>query len=235
MAAGVESQKLAFLSRHWLFERLSRPEIDRLGAHVRIQRHRANEVIFRKGDPGHGMMAVLAGRVKISSTSPDGKEAVLNIIDAGQVFGEIALLDGKPRTADATAMGATQLLVLDRRDFLPFLERHPEVYLRIIGVLCDRLRRTSEQVEDSLFLLQSVRLAKTLARLAREYGVETDRGLRIDLKLSQRELGTLVGMRREGLNRQLRQWREQGLIANEGGHLLVRDLDRLERLVDEID
>jgi CRP-like cAMP-binding protein len=226
--------KLSLLSKHWLLNHLGGEELERVGRHVRTQRHRANEVIFRKGDAGQGMMAVLSGRVKISSAAGKDKEIVLTIIDPGEVFGEIALLDGKPRTADATAMEATELIVLDRRDFLPFLERHPEVCLRIINVLCDRIRHTNEQLEDTLFLLQSARLAKALLRLAREYGRKTPEGVRIDLKLSQRELGSLVGMRREGLNRQLGEWRDDGLIAIEGGRIAIRDLAKLEEVAERV-
>jgi CRP-like cAMP-binding protein len=131
-------------------------------------------------------------------------------------------------------MEPTELLVLDRRDFLPMIERHPEVCLRIINVLCERIRHTNEQLEDTLFLLQSARLAKTLVRLAREYGRKTSDGVKIDIKLSQRELGNLVGMRREGLNRQLSLWRDEGLIAIERGIISVRDVTRLEQAADQV-
>jgi CRP-like cAMP-binding protein len=226
--------KASFLTKHWLLNHLTPDEMDRLGRHLRVQHHRANEVIFHKGDAGLGMMAVVTGRVKISSGVAPDKEVVLNIIDPGEVFGEIALLDGKPRTADATAMEPTELVVLDRRDFLPMIERHPEVCLRIINVLCEHIRHTNEQLEDTLFLLQSARLAKTLVRLAREYGRKTADGVKIDIKLSQRELGNLVGMRREGLNRQLSLWRDEGLIAIEGGRISVRDVAKLERAADQV-
>lgn len=225
--------KLSLLAKHWLLSHLTPSELELLGRHVRIQHHKANEVIFHKGDAGLGMMAVVSGRIKISSAAGRDKEVVLNIIDPGEVFGEIALLDGKPRTADATAMEPTELLVLDRRDFLPMIERHPQVCLRIINVLCERIRHTNEQLEDTLFLLQSTRLAKTLVRLAREYGRKTADGVTIDIKLSQRELGNLVGMRREGLNRQLSLWRDEGLIAIEDGRISVRNVVKLEQAADQ--
>jgi CRP-like cAMP-binding protein len=100
--------------------------------------------------------------------------------------------------------------------------------------LCERIRHTNEQLEDTLFLLQSARLAKTLVRLAREYGRKTSDGVKIDIKLSQRELGNLVGMRREGLNRQLSLWRDEGLIAIERGIISVRDVTRLEQAADQV-
>ncbi|MCZ6684078.1 MAG: Crp/Fnr family transcriptional regulator [Planctomycetota bacterium] len=227
-------EKLQILATHWLLEGFDKEELQRIGRHVRLQRCTANEVIFRKGDPGLGMMAVLRGRVKIQVTSPGDREMVLNIIDEGQVFGEIALLDGMDRTADAVAMMPSELLVLDRRDFIPLLGRHPETCMKLIQVLCQRLRQTSEQLEDTVFLLQSARLGKTLLRLAKKYGQEIDHGIRIDLKLSQREFGTLVGIRREAMNRQLAEWREGGLISVAGGFITIPNLERFEEFIEEL-
>lgn len=226
-------EKRRLLAAHPLLEHLDAAELDALVRHTRVERHAANTVIFRKGDPGLSMLAVVSGRVKISSVSAEGKEVVLNIISPGEIFGEIALLDGKERSANATAMGDVELMVLDRRDFLPFLRHNPEVCAKLFAVLCERLRRTSEQVED-LILVHSSRVAKTLLRLARDYGRNMRDGVLIDLRLSQRELGTHVGMTREALNRLLSEWRDQGLISTEDGLILIRDVDKLERLVDRI-
>lgn len=228
------SDKLNILTDHWLLESFDQEELTRIERHVRVQRCRANEIIFRKGDPGLGMMAVLRGRIKIQVVSAGDREMVLNIIDEGQVFGEIALLDGMERTADAVAMTPSELLVLDRRDFLPFLDRHPETCMKLIQVLCQRLRQTSEQLEDTVFLLQSARLGKTLLRLVEKYGQEIERGIRIDLKLSQREFGTLVGIRREAMNRQLAEWREADLITVDNGFITIPDLENFEDYIEEL-
>jgi CRP-like cAMP-binding protein len=228
------SDKLDILTGHWLFERFDREAVARIERHVRVQRCKTNEVVFRKGDAGLGMMAVLRGRIKIRVSSASDREMVLNIIDEGQVFGEIALLDGMERTADAVAMMPSELLVLDRRDFLPVLERHPEACMRLIRVLCQRLRQTSEQLEDAVFLLQSARLGKTMLRLAEKYGEGDGDGIRIDLKLSQREFGNLVGMRREAMNRQLSEWREAGLITVEGGFVTIPDPRHFEDYIEEL-
>ena len=134
-------EKLDVLADHWLFKEFDKDELRRMERHVRLQHCKTNEIIFRKGDAGLGMMAVLRGRIKIRVSSPSDREMVLNIIDEGQVFGEIALLDGMERTADAIAMVPSELLVLDRRDFIPFLGRHSETCMKLIGVLCQRLRQ----------------------------------------------------------------------------------------------
>ena len=112
-------------------------------------------------------MVVVHGRVKVCSHSEDGKELVLNLINAGEVVGEIALLDGADRTADAVTLTETELMVLERRDFVPFLQRHPDACMRLFAVLCERLRKTSELLEEALFLEGSSRLAKRLVYLPR--------------------------------------------------------------------
>ena len=181
-------------------------------------------------------MAVLSGRVPISAYSEDGKEMILNIVESGQIFGEIALLDGKERTADATAMGPTALLILDRRHFVPFLERNPKIAVRLLELLCERVRRTSELVENVAFLDFSARLARLLARLAESYGeARADGAVRINLRLSQQDLGNLIATTRESVNRQLSAWQQDGLIALEQGRITILDPDALEDLSVPVD
>src|SRR5437867_915806 len=157
--------KLSLLRNHSLFRDLPPPVIEHLGSYMKTRRVARGTAIFAKGDPGTGLMGVLAGSVKVSVASAEGKDIVLNIFREGEIFGEIALLDGRPRTADATAMSACELVVIERRDFVPFLSGHPDVMLKFIEILCSRLRHTSEQVQDVTFLNLPTRLAKTLLEL----------------------------------------------------------------------
>lgn len=228
MAAVPSVDKHQALAGHFLFRHLRPEEMAALLSRARVERRKANSVIFRQEAPGYGLMAVLSGQVKISSRSPNGREIVLNIINPGEVFGEVALLDGKPRTADAIAITACELLTIDRRDFVPFLRDHPDVAIRLLGVLCERLRRTSEQVQDLLFLDVPGRLAKTLLRLAESHGQTTPAGRRIDLKFSQREIGSLVGLTRESINKQLREWQKRGLIRVDKGAITIPDPTALD-------
>jgi CRP/FNR family cyclic AMP-dependent transcriptional regulator len=168
--------------------------------------------------------------VRISNYSSEGREVTLNIVRKGEFFGEIALLDGKSRTAEAVAIEPTELLVLERRHFLPWLEAHPTVCLRMFGVLCDRLRRTSTQLEDTLFLEASCRLARCLVRLATAFGVAEKEGIRIDVKLRQQQPGTLVGITRESTNKHLGEWQRDGLITVSAGTITIRNLDGLRDL-----
>ena len=232
MSGGQVIDKRQLMSQSSLLRELSAEDLERLVTYVRVAKFAANEVIFRKGDPGHSMMSVITGRVRIGSLSPTGKEAVLNIINPGEVFGEIALLDGKARTADATAMVDSDLLVLERREFIPFLERHPRTCIDLLTVLCGRIRDTTEMVEDTLFLDLPARLGRTLLRLAERHGEETGDGIRIGIKFSQRELGDLVGMTRESINKQLAAWREMGIVKIDRGHILIGDVDALEDVID---
>ena len=193
-------------------------------------------VIVRKGDPGNSMMVVLAGRVRVSNVSADGKEVTLNMIGPGEIVGEIALLDGKPRTADATATEDTTLMVVERQQFLPFLLRDASLVERLLVVLCDRLRRTSLALEEIALFDLPARLARLLMKLAADYGRPLPReqggGVRIDVKLSQRDLSTLVASTRETVNKQLRIWRETGTVDQRDGYLVVLKPEALAALVE---
>ena len=186
--------------------------------------------IFAKGDPGTGLMGVLAGTVKVTVASADGKDIVLNLFHEGEVFGEIALLDGRPRTADATAMSDCELVVIERRDFVPFLSGHPDVMLKFIEILCSRLRRTSEQVQAITFLNLPTRLAKTLLQLtAAEDGSATARKAAV----TQREISQMIGISRESTNKQLRAWAKRGWIRLERGGVNVVAPDKLAAIATE--
>src|SRR6516162_10304874 len=153
---------LTIFRNHPVFSKLPRASIEQLGTYLTKRKVQRGTAIFRKGDAGSELIAILSGSVKISAPGADGREAVLNLIREGEIFGEIALLDGRPRTADAVAMSDCELMVIERRDFVPFLSSHPDVMLKFIEILCSRLRRTSEQVQDITFLNLPTRLAKTL-------------------------------------------------------------------------
>ncbi len=146
------------------------------------------------------------------------------------VFGEIALLDGRPRTADAIAMSDCELVVIERRDFVPFLSSHPDVMLKFIEILCSRLRRTSEQVQDITFLNLPTRLAKTLLQLtAAEDGSVTTRKAAV----TQREISQMIGISRESTNKQLRAWAKRGWIRLERGGVNVVAPDKLAAIATE--
>jgi len=161
-----------------LFARLSDEETDAVLAHARIARYATGDVIVAKGDPGDSMMAVLQGRVSISTTSEDGRQVVLSALGVGDVFGEIALLDGKERTADVTALTDCEILIVPRRSLWSVLERRPDLCIDLMLVLCERLRHTTEQVEDLGLALMT--LEAKLQELKTQFGLENE-DLNIDL------------------------------------------------------
>jgi CRP/FNR family cyclic AMP-dependent transcriptional regulator len=222
--------KLAPLRNHPLFREFPPAVIEHFGTYMTRRSVRRGATIFAKGDPGTGLMAVLWGSVKISVPTADGREAVLNIINPGEIFGEMALLDGRPRSADAAAMDDCELMVIDRRDFIPFLREQPDIALKFIEILCARIRHTSEQVEDVMYLSFPGRLAKTLLQLTG--GPEAPAAHR-NVRITQRELSSIIGMSRESTNKQLRAWENRKWVRLQRGGIAVVNPAALAKLAAE--
>jgi len=204
--------KRELLARHVLFSKLMPAEIDRILA-LSVERHFDDgQTIFQKGEEGASMMIVLEGRVLISVLSEDGKELTLNYIEPGGILGEIALIDDKARSANATAIGACTLLCILRSEFIPFLKQSPDLAVQLLLVLCEKLRNTSDMMENVGLLPIPARLARLVLKLARAEHEQLGPGLTIALNLSQREMGNLIGATRESVNKTLSQWQAQGLI-----------------------
>ncbi len=222
--------RLSLLRNHPLFQDLPGSVIEHLGSYMKTRKVPRGATIFTKGDPGTGLMGVLTGSVKVSVASAEGKDIVLNIFREGEVFGEIALLDGRPRTADATAMSDCELIVIERRDFVPFLSGHPDVTIKFIEILCSRLRRTSEQVQDVTFLNLPTRLAKALLQLT-----SSDQGGAPGRKvaITQREISQMIGRSRESTNKHLRAWVKRGWVRLERGGVSVVAPDKLAAIAAE--
>jgi CRP-like cAMP-binding protein len=211
-----------------LFRGLSAVEKETLLARARVRRFEAGETIFLMGSSGNSMMAVLGGDVRISVPSTDGREIVLAILHENDYFGEIAMLDGKERTADARAMTSCTLAILERRDVLALFERNPGAWAGMVEVLCERLRATDQHVAEIALLKVPVRLAKALLRTIKAEGDRSIGGNAIPL--SQRELGALVGAARESVNRCLREWQRSGLVRVDGNVITILDRATLEDL-----
>jgi CRP/FNR family transcriptional regulator, cyclic AMP receptor protein len=207
----VESGRTV-LGQCGLFRRLSDGERETLFARARTQKYVANDTIFLMGSPGDSMVAVLSGTIRISVQSPDGKEIVLAILGPGEICGEIALLDGKERTADARAATDCSVVVLERRDVLAFFAQYPDAWSKLIDVLCERLRAADQQMAEFALSPVPVRLAKALLRLATSAG-QTGNGRTLErVHLTQRELGNVIGATRESVNKYLRAWQRKGCV-----------------------
>lgn len=228
MLAPTPDDKRRLFQGHALFGKLPPHDLDALLRHARVERYAAGAEIFARGSPGRSMMAILKGRVRIEVQSSAYRDVVLAILQPGEVFGEIALLDGEDRTADATAVDDSELLVLDYRDFIPFLEQRAELCILLMKVLCQRLRRTTQQVGEVMFGRLDSRLASALARLAQEGGGS---GKGAVLRISQQELAGLVGASRESVNKVLRQWQRDGVVRLGKRLVDIPDLAAVEALI----
>lgn len=216
-ASPIDKHRL--LGSHPFFSNFSAAIIDRFLSRAVIRKAKKGTVLFRKGDVGTSLYAVCSGTIRISVPSPRGKDAILNIFSAGEVFGEIALLDGGLRTADAAAIEDSELLVIDRRDFVPLVRENPDVALKLIELVCARLRRTSDQVEDAVFLDLPQRLAKVLL----EMHSRASTGQAEVISITQRDLSQMAGASRESANKTLREWERKGwLKLRHGGLTLLR-------------
>ncbi len=205
-----------------LFATLRPAELDELLGFVAERRYARGAAVLTRGHDGASLMVLANGRLRIAAISAEGKEITLSLVEPGGVVGEIALLDGKPRSADVTAMEDSLVLVVERRDFLPFLQRSDDLALRLLALLCERLRNTSVALEEVALLDLPARLARLLTKLAQEYGAAVPDGVRIRLKLSQKDLSALIATTRESVNKQLRLWREEGVLDEEGGNIVIR-------------
>lgn len=197
-----------------LFEGLDKASLDTLLALSCRFTARARGLVCRQGEPGEALYIVMSGKLKVTTQSEDGREVILAILEDGDTFGEMSLLDGRPRSASVSTVQESELLVIKRHDFLSCLERHPKVSIALLVILSSRLRDIDAMVEDMRFLDIRSRLAKTLLRLAQQHGRTTPGGgVRLDLNLSQEDLGNLIGATRESVNKQLRSWEEDGVLG----------------------
>jgi CRP-like cAMP-binding protein len=217
--------KQTVLRAHPLFGQLDADAIARLASYARLKSVAAGAMIFHKGDPGDYLFAVCSGTVKISNRFADGRDTVFNVIHPGEVFGELAVLDGGQRAADAQAITECELMMIERRDFIPMVESEPALALKVIAQLCMKLRHTTEQVEDIVFLDLPGRLAKTLLWLTASSKSEGRK-----VSITQREIGEIIGMTRESTNKQLRAWEEQNWVRLERGGVVVLNPAPLEEI-----
>lgn len=216
-----------------LFEDLSESELAIVAQRVRQRRYKEGDTIFHRNDPGVALYVILHGKVKIHNETPDGGECIIAIMSDGEFFGELAVIDGEERSADATTMESSELLMLTRDDLHDIIHRYPRISLRLLSTLAGRLRRTTETYLANSALDVNGRLAMQLLRLAEQHGVVTANGVRIDLHLTQTDLGALVGASRESVNKVMGFFRRQGYIAlDERGRIILRNQPALGKLCD---
>jgi CRP/FNR family cyclic AMP-dependent transcriptional regulator len=217
------------LARVPLFAELTVEELDGLRACLRRRRYGRGQVIFLQGDPGTSLYLIESGRVRIVLTSPEGKEVVLALLGPADFFGDLALLDGEPRSADAVAQAPSELVVLRRDNFLRFLDAHPRATVGLLTVLSRRLRHNAQLLQDAAFLNVPGRLARVILELAEAEGQPNGTAVIIPSRLTQTELAGMVGATRESVNKWLRSYERRGLIRCQRGRITVLNPDALRR------
>jgi CRP-like cAMP-binding protein len=211
-----------------IFAFLGDRELDDLLTATTTKRLESGETLFRKGDAGSQLYGILSGALKVTATGTDGKDVLFTLMGPGEVLGEIALLDAQARSATVSAVEKTELLSLNRRELIPFLERHPRVAIELAAVLAARVRRLSERAEDRQTMPLPGRIAKHLLDLAGSHGKRPIVGGPVEVRLPQQDLADLVGVTRESVNKQLRGWEEEGVVQLGRGKVVLCRPEALE-------
>jgi CRP/FNR family cyclic AMP-dependent transcriptional regulator len=219
---------VASISRIPFFAGLDADALGRVAATLRTRRFRRGEVVFHAGDPGDALFLIMSGEIKISLPSETGDEAILASLRPGDVFGELALLDGAPRSATATALVATEIVVLPRAAFRELIATEPAVRDALLASLAGELRRLTMHVEELHFLDMTGRVAARLVRLTGEVGAsDLDGVVRLPSTLTQGELAAMVGSTRQTVNKLLGQFADDGLIRLDRAGIVILDLPGL--------
>ncbi len=186
-------------------------------------------VLFAEGDGGDQLYVIAEGKLKLGTSSGDGRENLLSILGPGEMFGELSLFDPGPRTSTATAVTDVKLLSLGQEKLLPWLAENPKVALQLLARLAQRLRRTNEAVGDLVFSDVPGRVAKALIDLGERFGKKTEEGLFVHHDLTQEELAQLVGASRETVNKALADFAGRNWLKLDGRAVLITDLERLSK------
>jgi CRP/FNR family transcriptional regulator len=223
----VDETRKEYLRNTPVLSGLSDDELDELVPLVVKRRLKEDTVVFHEGDPASAFYLVKQGRVKIYKVAADGREQVLSILGDGQIFGDVPVFDGGPYPATAATMADTEIYQIKREDFEDFVRRHPEVALKLLRVLGQRLRQSMALIRDLSFKQVPHRLAGLLLRLGRDYGSKTDSGTLIDMKLSRQEIAEIVGTSRETVTRELKKMESAGMLQLKGRKIIIADEEML--------
>lgn len=202
---------LSASDRRWLSER------------VRRRHYARGDIVFQKDDPGEALFIVESGSVRIHVTGSQGTDLTLAVMNTGDFFGDMSLLDGKPRSASASAVTDSSLIILDRDHFTELVRKRPDAALAVLARVTQRLRGSDQMASDLAFLDAAGRLARRLLEIAEQSGVRRPDGILLNVRITQEELANMIGVTRESVNRNLSEFRREGLIKNEGRKIVIRD------------
>lgn len=215
-----------------MFEGVPADQLETLAERAASIKLAAREMLFSKGDPGDRLYLVTSGTIRVGVVSADGREVTYGLIRPGHLFGEIAVLDSGPRTADASALEASELLAFDRRHVVALLAQNPDCMLRLVTILCQRIRQADQLLEDIFFLSLPSRLAKHLLALSDLIGEKPGSGDSVTIRMSQQAVADHMGISRESVNKVLSKWEQAGLVSLWRGQITIHDRERLDALLD---
>ena len=214
------------------FAQLPDDVLDKLARCAQRRRLQDGELLYARGDQPTGLFGVVSGRVRIGTTSIDGKALTATLFEAGDWLGEISIFDGLPRVTDAQASGELEVLVIPRQAITDLLKEQPELYAPFVQILCRKLRMAMEGMSDLMLLPLSQRLAKRLLSLSQDYGQAHAEGTLIDLHLPQDELGRMLGASRQSVSKELKVLEKRGWVKLAYGKIVISDSDALEAHID---
>jgi len=226
-------QKKDLLSEHFMLKHIPESDLEKLVEASETKVFPADATIFKKGEIATAMMVVVQGGVRISAPATAGDDVTFATIRAGEVFGEIALIDGYERSADAVSIEETELLIVNNSDFLPFLQGNTDLCIDLLKVLCNRIRQTNVILEDFSYIDLRQRLAKRLMYMSGSDSSGSSDGS-ISVRVSQQQLIVMMGVSKDAVEHELDTWIEAGVITREADWISVVDAEKLSHLVQEI-
>lgn len=221
--------KLWFLKHIRLFDGISPSAMHEMEKITRMEEVKKRQPLYLPGDPSSSVYLLKRGRVKIANTAPNGKEVTFDILEAGEVFGELDVLEDAPRSTSAEALDDALICVIPRKDFDQYLAMHPNVTIKLTKLIGLRLKKIQSRVEDLVFRDVPARLAHLLSELSNTEGVTDKQGIRLKVKLTHQEMANLIGCSRETVSATLGQFREEGLINMDGRTIVILKRDALTR------
>ncbi len=212
-----------------LFAEFSEEQLDAVVRASTVAEFSRNQVIFHENDNGTALFVILNGRVKVSLVRPDGKEAILAILTPGEFFGEMALLDNRPRSASVVVLEPTTVMILTRSDFMQMIEANPQIIHNMIIPLVTRLRKANKKIADLAFLDAIGRVSGVISQMAEESGEEVDEGIIIRNRPSHEQLGMMAATTRETVTHCMATLERRGYILSDGRDLIVFSINDLRK------
>jgi CRP-like cAMP-binding protein len=223
--------KLWFLKHIHLFDGISSSEMQEMEKITRMEEVKKRQPLYLPGDPSSSVYLLKRGRVKIANTAPNGKEITFDILEAGDVFGELDVLQDAPRSTSAETLDDALICVIPRKDFDQYLAMHPNVTIKLTKLIGLRLKKIQSRVEDLVFREVPARLAHLLSELGKAEGIADKQGIRLKVKLTHQEMANLIGCSRETVSTTMGQFRDDGLIQMDGRTITILNEKGLSRLL----